>query len=654
MRLHLAKHIVPAMNQSGNILEASKSLDDTTPMSPSKKRRRSYSSSSVPAKDLKKIYKKIEETINVQLLLMERLEHLVLVLTLDDQQVLLLTNGVLPSLEIDCSSTSNGKLVQVAQQLQLAAISIMTAAFRKYPSQRDTVLEDLFPVILKLPTGKRSMRVFPVRYASATNPSGLEAMNSVLTRALLIQGERKPHLIQMMTALVISLVQACVTLPVFASTNHEEGEQKDESGVGKLQSGLRENHSIADSFVAQLLKRCTRQKTGGASEYRPFLANMIEDLLLVLVVPEYPAAELLISAFQRRLNEDLMKASSAFYNNQQQSQQFEATYLNAAFDAMGKICAFQARVLAAARERPLQMNADVPMSDTSDKEIDCHCKSKHTNVILLPCDQCNSVFHGPCVGFLDKESCPDADWFCDGCCLGKIRSREFSKYSDYEIDYLDKNFVMHYSFQAATSHRFGLAMTDAVRMHLARWIDQLERKRLDDNNMNVLPRMIVARLLEYWGKPGPAAEPLTGEGSLRVILCLLAETSTFFLSFRDQIGILLKIMGDPNTHSLRKLSLKAIEKVVEGDKGLMLLPVITKAVSRRLSDESISVREAAVSLVGSYVIKSPVAMKRYHSALLPCLTDVGVSVRLLLCDVGALDIESLLPFLTSDTFNVVN
>lgn len=59
----------------------------------------------------------------------------------------------------------------------------------------------------------------------------------------------------------------------------------------------------------------------------------------------------------------------------------------------------------------------------------------------------------------------------------------------------------------------------------------------------------------------------------------------------------------------------------------MLLPIITKAVSRRLSDEAISVRETAVSLVGGYAVLSPLAIQSYHAALLPCLTDKGVSVR---------------------------
>jgi cohesin loading factor subunit SCC2 len=59
----------------------------------------------------------------------------------------------------------------------------------------------------------------------------------------------------------------------------------------------------------------------------------------------------------------------------------------------------------------------------------------------------------------------------------------------------------------------------------------------------------------------------------------------------------------------------------------MLLPVITKSVARRLTDESISVREAALSLVGSYVVRSPAVANAFHTSLLARLTDTGVSVR---------------------------
>src|SRR5687768_8550385 len=59
----------------------------------------------------------------------------------------------------------------------------------------------------------------------------------------------------------------------------------------------------------------------------------------------------------------------------------------------------------------------------------------------------------------------------------------------------------------------------------------------------------------------------------------------------------------------------------------MLYPFINKAVTQRFSDEAISVREAAVTLVGTYVVHTPAVANAYHSAFLVGLNDTGVSVR---------------------------
>lgn len=59
----------------------------------------------------------------------------------------------------------------------------------------------------------------------------------------------------------------------------------------------------------------------------------------------------------------------------------------------------------------------------------------------------------------------------------------------------------------------------------------------------------------------------------------------------------------------------------------MLYSFIKEAVTHRFSDEAISVREAAVSLVGSYVVHSPAVANAFHQAFMVGLNDSGVSVR---------------------------
>ena len=67
--------------------------------------------------------------------------------------------------------------------------------------------------------------------------------------------------------------------------------------------------------------------------------------------------------------------------------------------------------------------------------------------------------------------------------------------------------------------------------------------------------------------------------------------------------------------------------MTDADPKLMIYPFVRNAVTKRFSDEAISVREAAVSLVGLYVVHSPVVANDFHQAFMVGLQDSGVSVR---------------------------
>lgn len=59
----------------------------------------------------------------------------------------------------------------------------------------------------------------------------------------------------------------------------------------------------------------------------------------------------------------------------------------------------------------------------------------------------------------------------------------------------------------------------------------------------------------------------------------------------------------------------------------MLHPAVKKSVSQRFGDDAKSVREAAVTLVGTFVVQTPEVANAFHSSLVRCLTDDGVSVK---------------------------
>lgn len=563
MRFHLTRNILPSVNQTGHnqLATNDKKPEAIEVASPNKKRRRSEAggANSVLTRELKRVYKEVISTAGLQLELLNRFITLIQRVPLDDQQILLLSNGVLSSLELDSPG------VAMVQQLQTECIAVISATFARYPVHRETIVEDLFPIMLRLPTGKRSLRTFPLRYSSASSSQNLATLNHNVVRSLLFKDmdQSQPHSIQMITAMVLSMIHSCVQLPVFtrvpnASPSGAEGELKPTS---TYTSGRSQCQEVSDSFVAHLLRRCLRNK-GGSSEFRPVLTNFVEDLLLLLLNTDFPAAEMLLTSFARRLSSDLSHASPTFSKVGSPGPSPDATYVNTAFDALAKICATQSRILATQRDRCIAItNSEDLESNGKKNEFACYCGKDPSKGDVFGCDQCGKGYHSVCVG-MDADSPPET-WYCDACRLMQVADRVRRRHqADGEQELVDEEFVFHHAQQTSVSQRlFAAEMARVSQFHLAGWIDQLERKSRDSSGNGSQPSRIVNELMESWSSPGPAGEALTEEGRIRAALYLVAKTTGLLLSFRQQITFLIKLMGDEKSPALRKLSLKAIEKV---------------------------------------------------------------------------------------------
>lgn len=632
-RLHLTKSIIPSWNQTGptTAKTAAAVAAEGTP----KKRRRSSSSTvsanaTTTSKEWKQMYKLVLSTVPQFLVLMERLQALLNSewVSLDDQPLLMLTNASTAALEMDCtvatsySSPTNTTPLGVpaawGPQLQVASIDLLTAAFARYRKHRETILEDIDGILLKLPSGKRSLRAFEVRYASVSVPQALMRRNAQWLGPLLAKtcplDTIQPHRIQMVSALLLQLLQASVVRPVYETVEDEDGNQE-----VRLRSGVGQCQNVADYLAAALLQRCSRKEaSGAASEFRPILSNLVDDLLVVLLIPEYAAAEVMLLAIVRRIHRDM------------QVRTVETTYLNLAFDVLGKINAVQARLLAFHRDRPLEMKLSPSSAYEKDERVyECFCNNSHGENLIVQCDRCNSCWHGSCVS-INKYLLRN-EWICDPCRLGTVAMQERRKFGHNQDvpTLLDNNYAMRHIFMATLSNRSDVpGLEAAISFHLARWADELESKY--GAKAKAATRVVVHGILDYWENGISALKTdneLSEEGAIRVILALLAKSSPLLLFFRMEVKFLIDQLSDDASSAFRRLSIKAIERTVEGDHQLMLAPIITNAVSRRLTDDSISVREAAVSLVGSYVVQFPAVTKAYHSSLLKCLSDVGVSVR---------------------------
>lgn len=78
---------------------------------------------------------------------------------------------------------------------------------------------------------------------------------------------------------------------------------------------------------------------------------------------------------------------------------------------------------------------------------------------------------------------------------------------------------------------------------------------------------------------------------------------------------------------VRTKALRCLSAVVEADPGVLVRADIEMAVSSRLMDTSISVREAAVDLLGRFLVCRPDLTTQYYPMLSERIRDKGVSVR---------------------------
>jgi cohesin loading factor subunit SCC2 len=575
LRHHLSKNVIPALNNSGHLLATQAMEEETGIASPRKRKRKSTGGGEGNAvvRELKKVYRHIVSMMELHLILMDRVETAAKTVFLDDQQILTVTSAAMDALEIEAALSSQN----AANRLQMATIGLVTAVFRKFPMHRGSIIEDIFPLMLKIPTSKRSMRAYSVRYNSCPSPQSTQNLTTSLFSNMLTNGQ-EPHYIQMITALILSLIQSCVVRPTFISSseaNNKNDESEDEEShqannndqyPTKLASGLRGCQVIADAFAIQMLQRCSRKgEDGGASEFRPVLCNLVEDLLLVLMIPEYAAAQMLLLSCTHVLSRDIIIASQ-ISNNPNSENTIESTYVNTAFDTLGRICSAYAKVIASQREQKFQ--TEVTVVPDNRKHLRCYCKRNDwTDTLMLDCDNCHIWYHAQCIG-MNREALPN-EWICDACTLQKMLSEE--RETDGGRSIVDPLFVMNRVLETHLKSLRGFR--NAAQFHLAKWAEELERQSLSKDgrgNTDVaLYHQAIGQIIERWdtgsfivARSGRSTQfCFTEEGGIRALLLLTTSYSNFTKSFNAQMGLMLKLMSDKAHASLRKLSVKAIEKV---------------------------------------------------------------------------------------------
>ncbi|VDP90237.1 unnamed protein product [Echinostoma caproni] len=174
--------------------------------------------------------------------------------------------------------------VENVSELQLAALELVTAIFAQYEPHRKLIMEEILASLARLPSSKRNLR----SYRLNTEDS-----------------------IQMLTALALLLVQSVIVLPMPSDNNISQPDSNAphnasttaDSTEGNSETQKADNEVLvinsyhnalrtAHTFLLVFLRKSTIK---GEDDYRVIFENFVNDLLLAVNKPEWPAAEVMLS-----------------------------------------------------------------------------------------------------------------------------------------------------------------------------------------------------------------------------------------------------------------------------------------------------------------------------------------------------------------------
>lgn len=409
------------------------------------------------------------------------------------------------------------------------------------------------------------------------------------------------------TFMVVNVLQNCSSLTKAIRTNGKI----DLKSVAKQ---IQETLSISQHFVNKICDRAFKPKSKN-QEFRVFLDFFIKDLLKLMFRPEFPLA------FQM-LNLIIMKIFSAF-------KAFSAVIRHYAIDEISVIASCIKQSI-----HEIKMSPIVPQNVTKVPKINhpsdnfmasmCICKEGWSNVKndMIECEECWRWFHLECVG-VNKEKALDNAWFCDDCRLFQflrhISVKEVEINEDvayalpHEIISINLKYQSVYQeliINYLMSNR-GRSEESSRSLWLAHWLGEKKDKNLKylwqaSNKSINLPR-------------------LSEKGTIKLLrqYLLSFDLGLAYLHMQHRI-INLFTAVQPLT---RAKALKSLSSIVSADPECLSEDIIETAVTERLHDTSIAVREATVELIGKFLTFKSEFSDTYFAALLERLKDKGPSVR---------------------------
>uniref|UniRef100_A0A336LQA0 Nipped-B protein n=1 Tax=Culicoides sonorensis TaxID=179676 RepID=A0A336LQA0_CULSO len=491
------------------------------------------------------------------------------------------------------------------ETLQFVCLDLVTTIFQneKYAAHRKNILAEILASVDRLPHSKRNLRPFKL-----TNNGGN---------------------IQMMTALVLQLIQCSVVLPesfgldetailTKKRINADLSKQKldkDTFILTKYDTAL----SIGGNFLTTFLNKC--KSRSGDTDFRPLFENFIHDLLTTVNRPEWPASELLLSL----LGTLLVKYMS--------DKSIDQSIRVVSLEYLGIVAARLRKDTVEARCKVDTMDQLIKLiKEEQEKEGD---NSGNDSIIELDKEEERTEFlQKILLDYLDVNAQEDnvawshakhfylTLWYRDIIKLKKqiregekgyaSRKKTGKRKKRYDSDDADENSESDSENEGKDRNK---TIDEELNMQIFRALD--ERKKY------LLSKIIT---LDGANTDFDDIKTYLDYNNANLIAQYLASKRPFSQSFDMYLQKIILVVREPSI-AIRTKAMKCLSNIVEVDQSVLGRKDMQIGVAQKLLDTAISVREAAVDLIGKYILSDVELVDQYYDMLSKRILDTGVSVR---------------------------
>ncbi|KAJ6584574.1 hypothetical protein B0H19DRAFT_980202 [Mycena capillaripes] len=469
--------------------------------------------------------------------------------------------------------------------LRLDALSLIRTIFANHDDQRDWIIEEILTSLIKLSDTKQKAGQFRLRDGRTIRTVSALLLQLVQTSAHDVRIKAQDIAKERQNKLALRRQESFSESQSQILAVEDFLDEQDAAEIRLYKSGLESATKAAKKIIIFLTQRSGKgkaTKNSNEAEYRAIFDNLVSDLLAVLYWPEYPAASLLLSIATKFMLSSLDDVKTTQTDNNAAK--------TMALDHLGVI---------AARIRSSMLKFQPGTGDSAPK-------SKP----LKPMDE---VVTSLDVKRLDKLLASHQDVAAH---LTKRSTEEQAYDSARELT------------AATLGQELAIALS-RVDLMISHPDEDEDLNIKDQGKLLLFGSKIKTALHNVWKDQARDVFDIGTQEEAERIDRVAEEIGTIQMlrnSFQPILNVILSALDAPPIF-MRTKALRALGQIVTSDPTVLAHPDVRRSIESHLLDSSPAVRDAAVELIGKYMIDSPEVAGDYYNKIADRMADTGLSVR---------------------------